>query len=124
MTRSDIDLELFRQRLHDMRASLEEEMTRFDQETGNDEEGASYGATNHPADEATVLLDRNRNQAVGQQVQAEIERVDHALQRIDDGTYGICEVGGEMIPIERLEFRPVATLCIQHQREADQQDNV
>ena len=43
---------------------------------------------------------------------ARSEQVAHALRRMDEGTYGICEVCGQPIPIERLEALPSATLCI------------
>lgn len=36
------------------------------------------------------------------------------MQKIEAGTYGICEVSGEEIPFERLEAMPTATTCIQH----------
>ena len=44
-----------------------------------------------------------------------IMKIDQALQRIDDGTYGFCEDTGEPIGIKRLEARPIATLCIEAQ---------
>ena len=44
-----------------------------------------------------------------------IDKIDMALKRIDDGSYGYCEETGEPIGIKRLEARPVATLCIEDQ---------
>ena len=44
-----------------------------------------------------------------------INKIDQALQRVDDGTYGFCEETGEPIGIKRLEARPIATLCIEAQ---------
>ena len=44
-----------------------------------------------------------------------ITKIDEALDRIEDGTYGYCEETGEPIGIERLEARPVATLSIEAQ---------
>ena len=44
-----------------------------------------------------------------------LRKIDSALQRIDDGTYGYCEETGEEIGIQRLEVRPVATLCLEAQ---------
>ncbi|MEK7500725.1 MAG: TraR/DksA C4-type zinc finger protein [Patescibacteria group bacterium] len=40
--------------------------------------------------------------------------VEMALARIDQGTYGVCEICGEMIPIERLTANPAARTCVQH----------
>lgn len=44
-----------------------------------------------------------------------IHKIDKALARIDDGTYGYCEETGEPIGFKRLEARPIATLCIEAQ---------
>ena len=44
-----------------------------------------------------------------------IPKIDAALSRIDDGTYGYCQETGEPIPIQRLEARPIATLSIEAQ---------
>ncbi|MAR78016.1 MAG: RNA polymerase-binding protein DksA [Gammaproteobacteria bacterium] len=44
-----------------------------------------------------------------------IQKIDQALQRIEDGLYGFCEDTGEPIGIKRLEARPIATLCIEAQ---------
>lgn len=44
-----------------------------------------------------------------------INKIEMALRRIDDGTYGYCEETGEPIGLRRLEARPVATLCIEAQ---------
>lgn len=44
-----------------------------------------------------------------------LDKIEHALQRIEDGEYGFCEETGEPIGVKRLEARPVATLCIEAQ---------
>jgi DnaK suppressor protein len=44
-----------------------------------------------------------------------ISKIDQALHRIDDGSYGFCEDTGEAIGIKRLEARPIATLSIEAQ---------
>lgn len=44
-----------------------------------------------------------------------IEKIDAALKRIEDGSYGYCEETGDQIGLKRLEARPVATLCIEAQ---------
>jgi DnaK suppressor protein len=49
-----------------------------------------------------------------------IPKIDAALQRIEDGTYGYCEETGEEIGIKRLEARPIATLCIEAQEWREQ----
>ena len=44
-----------------------------------------------------------------------LKKIDQAIARIDDGTYGFCEETGEEIGLKRLEARPVATLCVEAQ---------
>jgi RNA polymerase-binding transcription factor DksA len=46
-----------------------------------------------------------------EQVEVELADVEHALKRLDDGTYGVCEACGEPISASRLESSPAARLC-------------
>ncbi|HEX6289181.1 MAG TPA: TraR/DksA C4-type zinc finger protein [Herpetosiphonaceae bacterium] len=122
MAQPQLDVDHFRRRLEDMRQSLQNELASLDAETVNVDQSDSYGIKNHPAEDATELFTRERGLAIEAQLQREIQQIDHALELMNAGSYGICEVGGEPIPIERLEARPLATLCIQHQRERDEQE--
>jgi DnaK suppressor protein len=122
MVQPQLDLDYFRRRLEEMRQSLQAEMTSLNEEAANIDQVEGYGVKNHPAEDATELFTRERSLAIEAQLQRELQQIDHALERIADGSYGTCEVGGESIPVERLEARPLATLCIQHQRERDLQE--
>lgn len=51
-----------------------------------------------------------------------VKKIDQALQRIEDKTYGYCEETGEPIGLERLKARPVATLCIEAQKRHEQKE--
>lgn len=118
-----LDLQKFRSLLEQQRAELKDELARLQEETADqnqDEQG--FGVSNHPADDATDLFIRERNLAVGGDLDQELEDVERALARIDEGTYGTCEVDGKPISIERLEARPAATMCIEHQREQERQE--
>ena len=115
--RADLDIEKFRRRLEEMRDSLRADLTRLQQGTQNIDQTEGYGVKNHPAEDATELFDRQRNLALSIEVEDELRAVEHALQRIEDGTYGICEVSGKPIPVERLEARPAATTLVEHQQE-------
>jgi RNA polymerase-binding protein DksA len=121
MPQAEIDFAHFRQRLEEMRSSIQDELNRLQEETANINQSIDYGVKNHPAEDATELEQRERSMAVRGELERENGRIEHALTRIEAGTYGVCEVGGELIPVERLEARPAATLCIRHQRENDQQ---
>ncbi len=54
------------------------------------------------------------NRAIVEQLEIQLQAVKSALKKIEDGTYGICEVGGEKIEDDRLEAIPSATTCKQH----------
>src|ERR1700687_5476455 len=72
---------------------------------------------NHPdlADRASSETDRAIELRARDRQRKLIAKIDAALQRIEDGTYGYCEETGEPISIKRLEARPLATLSIEAQ---------
>ncbi len=51
-----------------------------------------------------------------------IQKIDHALTRIEDGTFGICEECSEPISVKRLEVRPETTLCIRCKEEQEKEE--
>jgi len=66
-----------------------------------------------PADRATLESDRNFELRIRDRERKLIGKIKEALERIEDGTYGICESCEEYISDERLKARPVTTLCIE-----------
>ena len=123
MPTSDLDLAKFRMQLEQQQAELRAELDELQEESANVDQNEGYGVKNHPAEDATELFLRQRNMAVSGDLQQELTEVEHALHRIEDGTYGVCEICGEPINPERLEARPAATLCIRHQRERERQEH-
>lgn len=69
---------------------------------------------NHLADQATDMYDQERDIAIYHAGQRRLARMDEALQRIQEHSYGICDVCGEPISLERLEALPEASACLQH----------
>lgn len=65
-----------------------------------------------PADRASMESERNFTLRLRDRERKLINKIQEALQRIEDGTFGICESCGEEIDAKRLEARPVTTLCI------------
>ncbi|OAK72648.1 TraR/DksA C4-type zinc finger protein [Lederbergia galactosidilytica] len=72
---------------------------------------------NHPADAGTGFYEREKDMALSVHAQDELGKVEHALQAMEKGTYGQCEVCGGDIPYERLEALPSTTFCIDHSPE-------
>ena len=66
----------------------------------------------HLGDTASLSYDREFSMGLAERQQKYLEQVDEALARIDEGTYGICKVTGELIPVERLEAVPVAKYSV------------
>lgn len=73
----------------------------------------------HPADEATETLEREQDESILDQFEGELKDIDRALERLDEGTYGTCEVCGKPIGDERLDAMPAARLCIDDQAKAE-----
>jgi len=74
---------------------------------------------NHPADNASSIFDKERGLAFQKNEEFIIEKVDNALKKIQEGTYGICEMCGREIDLNRLEFVPYAERCIDCQQSID-----
>ena len=81
---------------------------------------------NHPdfADRASSETDRAIELRARDRQRKLISKIDDALSRIDEGTYGFCEETGEPISIKRLEARPIATLSIEAQERHERRERV
>jgi RNA polymerase-binding transcription factor DksA len=66
----------------------------------------------HDPEGATIAFERSQIGALVRQVQHHLAEVDAALQRLDSGTYGVCEVCGQPIGAARLDALPAARTCI------------
>jgi RNA polymerase-binding transcription factor DksA len=68
----------------------------------------------HQGDIGTETFEREKDFSLLEQLEAEIEDLDTALRKVDDGTYGTCEICGREITAERLEAVPGTRTCIDH----------
>lgn len=73
-------------------------------------------------DTACNLINQTIELRTKDRVRKLIKKIEEALQRIEDGTYGYCEETGKPIGIRRLEARPVATLCIEAQEQHEKKE--
>jgi DnaK suppressor protein len=110
-------LEAERRRLEETRAAAK------DLVAGTGEEAAHEMATRdqHPADPSTETYERERDTSVLQRVEVQLAEIDAALRRIDEGTYGTCELCGRPIADERLEAMPAARYCVEDQARAERE---
>jgi len=65
------------------------------------------------SDRASVETDQNFTLRLRERGQNLVKKIDEAIERIDTGSFGVCEVCGGEIDMKRLTARPVTTLCIQ-----------
>ena len=76
------------------------------------------------ADRASSETDRAIELRAGDRQRKLIAKIDAALQRLDDGTYGYCEEIGEPIALKRLEARPITTLSVEAQERHERRERV
>lgn len=81
---------------------------------------------NHPdlADRASSEADRAIELRASDRQRKLVAKIDAALQRLEDGTYGYCEETGEPISLKRLEARPIATLSVEAQERHERRERV
>jgi len=81
---------------------------------------------NHPdlADRASSETDRAIELRARDRQRKLIAKIDEALGRIEDGTYGYCEETGEPISLRRLEARPIATLSVEAQERHERRERI
>jgi RNA polymerase-binding transcription factor DksA len=121
-----MDAELARQRLAEERERLAGVRAAFDDEhfpdqSESDSVGEISSYDQHQADMGTETFEREKDLSILEQVESELADVEHALRRLDEGTYGTCEVCGKVIPDERLEAMPATRLCLEHQAAAERE---
>ena len=88
--------------------------------------GLQESALNTPdvADRASAETDRALELRTRDRQRKLISKIDSALRRIDEGTYGYCEVTGDPISLKRLEARPIATLSLAAQEQHERRERV
>jgi DnaK suppressor protein len=76
--------------------------------------GTSPGFDDNFADSGQVAAEQGENKLLASQLRGELEGIERALAKLDDGTYGRCERCDKEIPAARLEAMPAARFCIDH----------
>jgi DnaK suppressor protein len=116
---NDRQLEYFKQKLLDWKEEIlresRETLTHLQSETENHPDLADRASSE--TDRALELRTRDRQRKL-------ISKIDEALRRIEDGSYGYCEETGEPIGVARLEARPIATLSLEAQERHERRERV
>jgi len=116
---NDRQREYFKKKL----LAWKEEILRESRETLNHLQEESQ---NHPdlADRASSETDRAIELRARDRQRKLIAKIDAAIKRIEDGSYGYCEETGEPISLKRLDARPIATLSIEAQERHERRERV
>lgn len=94
-----------------------EEESKIEENNARDSTGELSLYDNHPGDMGTELFEREKDLALSIHADTELDKVNIALQAINDGTYGKCTECGQSIPFARLEAIPYTTTCVEHSTE-------
>ena len=78
----------------------------------NDSKEEVNGGVPDIADEATRTYNRQVMLNLSEQERSQLSRVDEALEKLEDGRYGVCDECGDRIPVKRLKIVPFAKFCV------------
>lgn len=113
------ELEHFRQILIRKRAELFGDITNLETEALRAESGSLSNTPQHPAEQGSETYEQSLNLDLAAADRKLLKEIDEAISRIDAGTYGICELTGKPIKVERLEELPWARYSIEAARELE-----
>jgi DnaK suppressor protein len=107
--RSDLDLEAIRQDLEARRDLARERLAVL---ASRPERGSALGFGKRVGDGTTEAVSRLTDIGVGDSLERVLARTERAVAKLDDGSYGMCDVCGDPIPSGRLRALPDAVLCL------------
>ncbi len=110
------ELQLFKQRLLDLRARLRGDVSQMAEVALGKNRGAASGEISsmpiHMAELGTDNYEQEFTLSLIEASSGVLEQIELALERLEEGTYGICEDCGCQIPKQRLQAIPYATMCV------------
>jgi DnaK suppressor protein len=111
LKKSEIDH--FKKRLIELRAQISQAIAGSKKEVTAPDEAKGY--SQHSADEGTDDFVKQINLEVTNKEFGLLKQIDRALEKIEEGTYGLCDLTEEEIPLKRLEAIPYATMTVKAQ---------
>lgn len=107
----------FKKQLEELRQKLVGSLQTNAQEIKKPDEATGY--SQHHADQGTDDYDRKLNLELTEQEFTLLRQIDRALEKVQEGTYGICDISGEEIPKARLEAMPYALTTVKAQEQLE-----
>lgn len=120
MTLTETQIQDFKERLEKERVILERELSSLGKQNPNNPDDwepavpENETASSDRNDNADIIEAMHENNASMNELEARHGNVTSALKRIEAGTYGVCEISGEAIELERLNANPAARTCLTH----------
>lgn len=106
-------IDSFKKRLEALRNELLRTLDGATKEVKKPDEATGY--SQHQADQGTDDFDRTISLQVTTKEYGILRQIERALEKIDENTYGICDISGDEIPLPRLEAVPYATMTVKAQ---------
>lgn len=107
----------YKQILEDMRAQLTHSLKGSTAEVKKPDEATGY--SQHQADQGTDDFDRTISLEVTSKEYGILKQIDRALEKIEENTYGVCDLTQEEIPVARLNAIPYATMTVKAQEKLE-----
>lgn len=107
----------FKKRLEEMRRHLTQSLKGSTAEVKTPDESTGY--SQHQADQGTDDFDRTISLEVTSREYNVLRQIERALEKIAENTYGVCDITGEDIPLQRLEAVPYATMTVKAQEQVE-----
>jgi RNA polymerase-binding transcription factor len=112
----------FQERLKLLYSKLTNSLRQSNEEVKQPDESKGY--SQHQADEGTDDFDRIISLGLSSERRELLRQVERALEKIQEGSYGVCDVSGDPIPLARLEAIPYATMTVAAQSKFEQEGGV
>ena len=117
MPLSKTEVKKFKQRLEELKNQISQALSNCTAEVKKPDEATGY--SQHQADQGTDDFDRRISLEVTSQEFQVLRLIDRALEKITEGTYGICDISGEEIPKARLDAMPYANTTVKAQEQLE-----
>ncbi|MBM3207846.1 MAG: TraR/DksA family transcriptional regulator [Chlamydiae bacterium] len=117
MPLSKEELHKFKIRLLDLQSQLTHLVKGVSSDVTSPDESKGY--SQHSADEGTDDFVRNVSLQVSSKEFDILRQIERALEKMDENTYGICDISGDEIPLPRLEAIPYATMTVKAQEKLE-----
>jgi len=117
MSLKGIEIEDFKEKLLELRKKITGAINEAKEEVKELDESKGY--SQHQADEGTDDFGKTINMEVSNKEYLILKQIDRALEKIEEGTYGICDITKKEIPKARLQAIPYATMTVEAQEKLE-----